>query len=310
MRRSKVRVVRTAVALLAVAGLSLEACDADLDDLDSALEESGVTEDVDTEPEPEEPEETEEVEEAETGEADEPDETDELEPEAQDASAEVTAAEVCGDPATDRGLDPAPEGQLPGEDSPLYFSEEGEWVAVVGVEHTDVLCVRELPDPTSGWVAHIPSFDEALLTGRERLVGSEDSPSRWVEVNVVTGYGWVNANFLAHAGGDGQDVTADFTGYGPHADIDALIDEVADGHGQQWPGVSPIVTRHLGGASGDAGPGGPLFYHLDFIGARDDSLRGERLKFDVEQNADGYYVSLARIVPLCDRGATDDGLCL
>lgn len=314
MRRST-RVVRTAVVLLAAAGLALEACDSDVEDLDSALQEQ--TETADAEPEVEEPEESEEPEEtgpAEAGdaEADQAEEPEEPQSDTglQEAAGQVDPEQACGSPATSGGIDPVPAADLPGQDSPMHFSQEGEWVSVVGVEHSDVLCVRELPDPGSGWVAHLPSFDEALLAGRERVIGSGDSTSRWVEVDFPTGYGWVNANFLAHTGGDGDDVTADLTVLGPHADIDALIADVAEAHAAQWPGVTPIVTRHLGGASGDAGPGGPIFYKLDFIGAQDDSVRGERLKFDVEQNADGYYVSLARSVSLCDRGVTADGLCV
>lgn len=318
MRRST-RVVRAAVVVLAVAGLSLDACDADLEDLDTALEEAGVTEDVEPDPQTEEPEATEEPggteepgpQEAEPQEGEPEDAADEQgagsDADTQDAGTD--AQEAGGGTASqpEGGVDQVPEADLPGQDASLYYAEDGHWVSVVGVEHDDVLNVRALPDPSADIVGEIPPFAQALLAGRERSLGSG---ARWVEVRLVGGYGWVNGNFLAHAEGEGEDVTADFSDYGPYANIDDLIDAALQGRAAELPSADGIVARHLDGASSDAGPGAPIYYTLDFLGGGDDAVRGERVRFDVEQGAEGYTISWARSMPLCQRGAMPDGQCV
>lgn len=338
--RRSMRAVRAAVVVFAVAGLTLEACDGAVDETNSAPDGAAVSEDA--EPESAESEGEENVGPEEPDEADEPDGPDDAE-EAQEAQADDDAAAVVSG-----GTAPVAEGDLPGEDAALYFAEQGEVVHVVGVDHAEQLPVRGLPDPSAVEVGQLDPMADVTLAGRERVAGDGAEASRWVEVELSGGVGWVDGHHLGfielYAGSDSL---AEYDGYGAHPEpigtvseasrarvqelsesgqqLEAVLVDGRDGSQlAQARGAEPPLAdvRQDRGAQvwspGDVlqvqpafgGPDPDNLWTIDFLGFADDAIRGQRVELFVAEMDEGYEVVGAWTWNICARGVTEDGSCV
>lgn len=248
MRRST-RAIRAVVVVLAAAGLTLDACIGELSergDVDS--DEAEVIEDAASDTELEEGEDAEDADDAEPDEPEEPQET---------QAGDSAANPVSG------GTDPVPESDLPGEDASLYFSGEGEWVDVVGVDHAEVLLARGLPGPDAAEVGQVAPMEKVTLAGRERLVATGDAEnvedaevedlSAWVEVDLSDGVGWVERYHLGFIDVlSGADSLSQYEGYGTHPEPIGAVSEVAQARAEELTeaGSSPVVPVLVDGRDG------------------------------------------------------------
>lgn len=202
-----------------------------------------------------------------------------------------------------QGAAPVADDQLPGESAALYFPE-GAQPDVVGVEASDVLVVRALPDPGADEVGEVDRTGTVTTTGRERAVES----GLWAEVEQGSGVGWVNSSYLGYLG-EATDTTGEYAEVLPEI---ANPREVVGTIGQH------AAERHtaIGGAL-DAwtvvdqpGETGPTEALIDVLGYPDDAQRGERLRVFFDEGDAGTAVSRIESSAICGRGVTDDGLCL
>lgn len=212
---------------------------------------------------------------------------------------------------TDVGTTTTTQGDaaLPGEEIDFFF-QDGDELAVVGVEAGDTLNVRAGPGVDFDVVAELgPLATDVAPTGRHR---SLDGAGIWAEVRTDDGTGWVNTAFLAYPGMT-DDVTtqiaADVADL-PRADTMLELGEavaamriVVDGSD----GPVPDVVVVDGPSVGDLGE-----ITIDIVGLPDDSGLGERLHVFATPAEDGgsFTVRTVERTVLCRRGATDDGLCL
>lgn len=330
--RSSIRAVRTAVVVLAVAGLALDACNDDVAEpgssQDEAPDEATVTEDADQEPEP--------------------DESDGSQPDDPEDMQEAQAGDEAAEPLSG-GTDPVADADLPGQDAAMYLSEQGQSVHVVGVDHTEMLLVRGLPDPSAVEVGQLEPMAEVTLAGRERRAGDGEDAVRWVEVELSDGVGWVDSHHLGYIELlGGWESLSDYDGYDTHPEPIGVVSEIAQARADQLTGadqpqVEAVLTDgrdgtqlaqaravqdsmidgvHARGAqpATDAGVlqvqpalGGPdpdNLWTIDFLGVADDAVRGERVELFVVDGGGGYDVVGAWTWNICGRGVTEDGSCV
>lgn len=204
--------------------------------------------------------------------------------------------------------EPIPDDQLPGEAFDLTPAA-GSVLAVVGVEHDDVLNVREGPGVDNGVISELaPTSVEAVATGRGRLLDE----SIWWEVTLDDGtiHGWVHSRFTAQIGPTG-DITAQIVadlGTLPNA---ATMDELADlviGTLAIDSEVPTTVTLTVAPTTGDLTEA-----TYDVLGFGDDALYGLRLHiFASSADAPGLALKTVEATDLCvaPRGVSQpSGLC-
>lgn len=182
----------------------------------------------------------------------------------------------------------------------------GDVLAVVGVEYDDVLNVREKPGTDQAIVATLePTYDNIVALGVTRQLPR----SFWYEVDVDGTRGWVSARFVAYLGST-DDITSGVVeqlgGTIPEASsMDALAEIVAD----TLVSIDPpsVVTTTVAASAGDLGE-----ITIDIIGIGDDSVRGFRLVIFGQSEDGGATFGLKSVesTTLCDRGVTEDGLCV
>ena len=244
------------------------------------------------------------------------------------SSASPTTTHPADDPES------PPAADLPGEPYE-YGPDEGMSLAVVGVDHDDVLNVRDVPfgeiiatlglgDPIAFLleVRAMPSgepidwFDSwsgaIVATGRTRKLPT----TVWHEVQVAGVTGWASGAYLAPIGLT-EDVTAHLIDrLGEQPEADTLVDLallVGESFASEDPPSRVVITL---------GPG--IFeavgeVTVDVLGLADDSLLGYRLHIAVDAGGDWMFGdpgpftfrSVHRTV-LCQshRGVTADGLCV
>lgn len=211
-----------------------------------------------------------------------------------DGSPDPTAVSVSAS-----AVQPSPS--LPGEafDRP---PEQGDELAVVGVEFDDVLNVRAGPGTDFDVVDTLePTARGVVATGRNRLLA--EPRAIWDEVTTDEVTGWVNARFVLFPGSE-DDVTEDLFARGglPTAStIVGLGDVVAEAVAAP---TSRVVVVDV--------PGTPdPQVVLDVIGLEDDSVGGLRLHVFAER-AEGGGVVLVRVeqTELCARGLSEERLCV
>ncbi|MCE2530707.1 MAG: hypothetical protein J4G11_12695 [Acidimicrobiia bacterium] len=222
---------------------------------------------------------------------------------------------------------------LPGEPSP-FGPAEGAALAVVGVDHDDVLNVRDMPageiiatmgllnpyvgllevrEAPSGEILASPDSwaDAIVATGRTRAL-----PTTWHELRVAGLTGWSSAAYLAQLGTT-DDVTAhiiEILGERPQADT--MLDLgliVADTVASDEPlsrivvSVAPFVFEAIGEIT------------IDVLNIGDDSVLGFRLDIFADagddwmsENPGPFTLRAVERTVLCytSRGVTEDGLCL
>lgn len=209
---------------------------------------------------------------------------------------------TSGDDATpDAESTPVPDSELPGESVQTFFAE-GVQADVIGVEHDDVLFVRQLPDPESAEVARFEPTDVVTSTGRERSVDE----GLWVEVEISAGVGWVSMSYLGFLGRT-QDVTADYQDVPPTAEEAELVASVGERTAEQHGTEGPTVSWTIIGTPQDEDP---ETYLVDVLGYPDDATYGERLRVTVADEGDGYSLHSVESTAICGRGVSDDGLCV
>lgn len=204
----------------------------------------------------------------------------------------------------------APEdAELPGEEIDFFF-QDGDELAVVGVEAGDTLNVRAGPGVDFDVVAELePLATDVAPTGRHR---SLDGAGIWAEVRTDDGTGWVSTAFLAYLGVT-DDVTtqiatdpADL----PLADTMRELGEavaatriVEDGSDGPVPGVVVVDGPSVGDLAEVT---------IDIVGVPDDAGLGERLHIFANAGNDGerFAVRTVERTVLCRRSVTDDGFCV
>ena len=249
-----------------------------------------------------------------------------------EASTTTTTAAGRAPSGDDRA---SPDGEdLPGEPYE-YGPDEGTSLAVVGVDHDDVLNVRDVPfgeiiatlglgDPIAFLleVRAMPSgepidwFDSwsgaIVATGRTRKLPT----TVWHEVQVAGVTGWASGAYLAPIGLT-EDVTAHLIDrLGEQPEADTLVDLallVGESFASEDPPSRVVITLGPGvfEAVGEV--------TVDVLGLADDSLLGYRLHIAVDAGGDWMFGdpgpftfrSVHRTV-LCQshRGVTADGLCV
>lgn len=250
-----------------------------------------------------------------------------------DMDTPTPAAESTSTTAT------APGGSPPGDDEDLpgesyeYGPDEGASLAVVGVDHDDVLNVRDVPageiiatlglgnpiafllevsDASGEPIDWFDSWDGAIVaTGRTRKLPT----TVWHEVTVVGLVGWASGAYLAPVG-----LTDDITAYvierlGERLSAPTLT-ELGVLVGETLASVEPLsrVVVTVGPSVFEAV--GEI--SVDVLNIGDDSLLGFRLHVVADPHGDwmsedpGPFTlrSVARTI-LCQssRGVTEEGLC-
>ncbi len=230
---------------------------------------------------------------------------------APESEAGQEADDQPGERTPSGGTDPVPEAELPGAEHEA-FSEEGDELGVAGLDPDDApldVYAVPAPDGDADVVGELEPTDAVTITGRERSDVDDPDFGSWTEVELADGYGWVEGGLAYFAGT--EDITQDYTGEVPAAqDARAIAVEVAERYSEPWreDGTAPeagqiaVVTTPEDFSE--------EFYRVDVTGMPDDSGAGARLFVTVEETADGYELTHLERTQLCQRGVSDDGLCL
>lgn len=181
----------------------------------------------------------------------------------------------------------------------------GTALAVVGVEHDDVLNVRSGPGTEFDIIETLdPTSTEAISLGEGRLLPS----SIWWKVDANGISGWANASFLAMIGvtEDATSAIVDSFGSIPTGETMLELGELVAGEAASEDPPSSIVVS-VSPSVGDLGE-----ITMDVIGLGDDSVRGVRLHIFGQESEDGAGFTLKSVesTALCGRGVTDEGLCV
>ena len=194
---------------------------------------------------------------------------------------------------------------LPGEPIDL-FPEEGDILAVVGVNFDSELNVREAPGTDQTVVMRLPPLtDDVVATGQERQLPD----SIWYEVTVDDVTGWASSAYLAWIG-ETADITAaviDLLGETPTSET--MLDLgliVAESQASEEPPSRIRVTR-----SPTVRDLGEVTY--DVVGLGDDALFGVRLRIFATPSESGgesvFTLKTVESTALCARGVTEQGFC-
>lgn len=178
-------------------------------------------------------------------------------------------------------------------------------MAVVGVEHDDVLNVRVAPGTESAIAAELaPTASGLIATGHSRSLPG----SIWFEVEVDDVVGWVSSAFVGYLG-----LTDDAT-----AEVIATLGETPGAETMLDLGliVAEVMTseeppsRIVMSVAPTVGDLGEVTY--DVVGLGDDALGGVRLHVfgDPAGGGEGFVLSNVERTVICSRGVTDDGFCL
>ena len=217
-----------------------------------------------------------------------------------EAPPEDTAA--TADPVAATSTETA--ASLPGE--PYEFGPAaGVVLGVVGVEHDDLLNVRDVP---FGQVigALDPMTRDVVATGKSRKLPT----TVWHEVRVGAVTGWASDAYLAPLGAtfDATAQIVEILGETPAAStMPELGQIVSEAVASDEPPSRIAVSA--GTTIGDLGE-----ITIDVVGLADDSLRGFRLHVfaHVGAGSDPFVLKSVEQTLLCysHRGVSEEGLCL
>jgi hypothetical protein len=217
--------------------------------------------------------------------------------------ADPPTSVTSGPPPSASTTPGVPDADLPGE--PVDFGPgAGVVVAVIGVEHDDVLNVRSLPGADQAIVGEAePLADDLVATGRHRDIGE----SFWFEVTRAGVTGWVNASFVAYLGSV-DDITSQIVAEVGMVGAETMLDLgelVAATRASDEPPSRITVT--VAPTVGDLGE-----ITLDVVGLGDDAITGERLHVfgTPEASGEGFSLRSVEAQLLCSRGVTTDDLCI
>lgn len=205
------------------------------------------------------------------------------------------------------GTSRAADADLPGDLTPMYFSEPG-LADVVFVEHDDVLHVRALPGAEEEIVGEYPPVWRPMLAGREVIFDG----GWWAEVELADGYGWVGVSYLAYVPQAAEGNTEDYSDVPPAENPDALAESVGvrtlEAYAED-PLPEPRWTI-AGIWATDYESHDTRSYIVDVTGPGDDSVGGQRLNLTVADEGEGWSVTGVSTQPICLRGLSEDDLCL
>lgn len=197
-------------------------------------------------------------------------------------------------------------GDLPGDEVDFFF-QEGDVIAVIGVESDDVLNVRSGPGVGSPIVAELePTADDVVANGHTR---SLDDNSFWTEVTVDDTVGWASVIYLAYLGLT-DDITSQVVdangGDVPAAETMLDLGMLVAGTRASTEEPVSAVTVTVDPTVGDLGE-----ITIDVVGLGDDAIRGERLHVfgTPDDSGDGFSLMSVERTVLCSRGASDEGFC-
>ena len=196
-----------------------------------------------------------------------------------------------------------PPTTLPGDE--LDFGPRaGDVLAVVGVQHDDVLNVRHIPGLGGEIIETLPpDADDVVAEGRTRLLPN----SIWFQVTVDGETGWASSSFLGYLGMT-DDATAEILGLTGDVPVAETLTDLALT-------VADLVASHdppsriritAAPTTGDLGE-----ITVDVVGLGDDALLGWRLHvFATEHEAEmAWELRTVERTAICGRGVSD-GLCV
>ncbi len=178
-------------------------------------------------------------------------------------------------------------------------------MAVIGVEHDDVLNLRAAPGTDQPILAGLrPTEADMIATGRSRLLRGVV----WFELEAGGTVGWASASYLGYLGAT-DDLTSQIVGSGaiPVAGTMAELGRlVAEAVAVDADGFSSRISMTVAPTVGDLGE-----VTYDVVGLQDDALRGLRLHVfgALTEGGDGFSLKSVEATALCGRGVTDEGLC-
>lgn len=178
-------------------------------------------------------------------------------------------------------------------------------MAVIGVEHDDVLNLRAAPGADQPVLVGLsPTQADMIATGRSRLLRSVV----WFELDVSGTGGWASASYLGYLGAT-DDITSQIVGSGPMPVAETMSDLgrlVAEAVAVDEEGFSSRISMTVAPTVGDLGE-----VTFDVVGLQDDALRGLRMHVfgAPTEGGEGFSLKSVEATALCGRGVTDEGLC-
>jgi hypothetical protein len=187
---------------------------------------------------------------------------------------------------------------LPGEEIDIG-PRAGDVIAVVGVEHDDVVKVRSAPGDEQPIVTTAPPTAEGILAlGHTRLL----TQSLWFEVNVDGTTGWAPASQFAYLGRV-DDATSEVVAKLGSTPVAPTLTEMARSVAAVFASTEPVsrIAISVAETEGDLGE-----ITVDVVGIGDDSLAGSRLHiFAVKDGGDWSLKSVEHTL-LCTRGLSGE----
>ena len=180
---------------------------------------------------------------------------------------------------------------------------EGVSLAVIGVEHDDVLNVRSGPGPDEPIVATAEPTSAGLIAlGRTRAL---PDGALWTEVRVRQMDGWVHLGFVAALAGTDDVTSAVVASLGEYPTSPSMREMgrlVATVFASSEPASRIVMVA-------PAAAGEIQDVTVDVVGVGDDSIRGYRVHVFAVAVSDGLSFYSAELTTLCTRGVTAAGLC-
>ncbi len=191
---------------------------------------------------------------------------------------------------------------LPGE--PIIIGPAaGDVVAVIGVEHDDVLNLRAAPGTDQPILKVLaPTEGDIVALGNARKLPQ----SIWYEVEHDGTAAWLSSSFIGYIGLT-DDVTSsiiDAMGTTPVAETMLDLGTMVAEHVAE-PSSSAKITVTVAPSVGDLGE-----ITLDVVGLEDDALRGVRLHVFGTPSDESFVLKSVEQTLLCGRGVTEDGICV
>jgi hypothetical protein len=221
-------------------------------------------------------------------------------------SDQASPSDSASDPASDDDTaTPSPSDgatALPGEPWD-GFAREGDVLAVVGVEHDDVLNIRSVPGMDGAVVTTAaPTADDLVATGEARQL----SQSFWYEVTVDGVMGWASVAYLAFPGAVVDDTSAYLDDHErPSAETMLELGRIV---AEDYASAEP-PSRIVMSVAPSVGDLGEVSY--DVIGIGDDSVLGFRLHVFAtpDEGGEGFTLRTIELWTFCGRGS-DGELCV
>lgn len=192
---------------------------------------------------------------------------------------------------------------LPGDPIDL-FPQEGDILAVVGVNFDSVLNLRVAPGTDQDVLEKLdPLTDNLVATGRARQIPD----SIWYEVTYQDTTGWVSSSYVAWLGST-DDITAEvIEDLGTTPEAETMTDlglDVAVARASEDPPSRVRLT-----VAPSVGDLGEVTY--DVVGLGDDAVFGERLHVfgQPSESGEGFVLATVERTLMCARGLTPEQTC-